>query len=224
MGVDAVALLRIPKLEAPRSAFGAAHLVQHRGKASLLHTFNRFDGTAADEHALAVRQLLGSTLDAHDDPRGILIFPDVCEPKARSYDAIVRELGSAGVWAPKVGLDHVPARYTHAKADSHESLVAQMVSNLGRDKATQLDMMAQVYLAVIGSTNGRADAVAEYAAILSEIKLAMGHELAQAYEASLRRKLEADSAAQVAHFERARQLHARVMGGSPTQPDKKKKR
>ena len=108
----------------------------------------------------------------------------------------MRELSSAGVWAPIVGLDHVPARYTSAKADSHESLVAQMVSKLGRDKATQLDMMAQVYLLVIASTNGRADAVAEYVAILSEIKQSMGEELARTYEASLRRKADADGATQ----------------------------
>src|SRR5689334_16015608 len=108
MGIDAVALLRIARLPAPKTSFGAEYLVQHRGDASLLHTFVGFEGTALDEHALNVRRILGDALDAHDDPRGLLIFPDVAEPRGRSYDAIVAELG--GPFTPVVGLDHVADR------------------------------------------------------------------------------------------------------------------
>jgi hypothetical protein len=215
MSIDAVALLGIPKLVAPRSALGAEYLVQHRGKASLLHTFNRFHGAAPDEHALALRQLLGPALDAHDDSRGILVFPDVCEPKGKSYEAIVRELEGAGVWAPKVDLDHAPARYTDAATDSHEGLVAKMLKKLGRNQATQLDMMAQVHLLLIDSTNGRADAVKDYQATLTKITAALGDEFARSYERSLRSKLDADRAAQTAHFERAQRLHARAEAGVP---------
>jgi hypothetical protein len=188
VSIDAVALLRIRKLAPPQDAFGGEHTVQHRGNASLVNTFNRFDGTAPDEHALALRRVLGSLLDAHDDSRGILFFPDVCEPRAKSYDAIVHEVGGAGVWAPNVALDHVPARYTAAPANSHEALVAQMVEKLGRDAATQLDMMAMVNLLVIEATGGRADAVEDYRATLVELTRGMGSDFARIYEQSLRNK------------------------------------
>lgn len=36
--------------------------------------------------------------DIHDDPRGVLVTPDVCEPRADTYDGIVRELEAAGRW------------------------------------------------------------------------------------------------------------------------------
>src|SRR6188474_379904 len=108
MGIDAVALLRISGLGAPRTPLGTEHYVEHRGDATLLHTMNRFEGAAPDEHALALRELLGAALDAHDDPRGILFFPDVCEPKGADYEAIASAVARAGVWAPKVGADHVP--------------------------------------------------------------------------------------------------------------------
>lgn len=34
----------------------------------------------------------------HDDPRGVFVSPDICEPRADTYDEIVQELGSAGRW------------------------------------------------------------------------------------------------------------------------------
>jgi hypothetical protein len=36
--------------------------------------------------------------DVHDDPRGLLVFPDTCEPEATTYDAVVAEVGDEGVW------------------------------------------------------------------------------------------------------------------------------
>ena len=32
----------------------------------------------------------------HDDPRGVFTVPDICEPKARTYDGVIEELGRAG--------------------------------------------------------------------------------------------------------------------------------
>ena len=191
VGIDAVALLRIAKLKAPRTELGAKLLVQHRLDATLLHTFQRFDGVAADEHALSLRQLLGAELDRHDDPRGILIFPDICEPKARSYEALVAEIADAGVWAPSVGADHVPARFSAAEPDSHDALVANLIKKLGRDAAAQLDMMAQVYLMLRGSTGDRADAVEGYAEALAQVTAAMGQGFAERYERSLGKKVDA---------------------------------
>ena len=219
MGIDAVALLRIRKLTAPPGAHAAEFFVEHRGKASLLHTFNRFSAATADEHALLLRRLLGPTLDAHDDPRGILLFPDVCEPKGRSYDAIVREVEAAGVWAPKVELGHVPERYTAAPADSHEALVAQMIEKLGRDVATQLDMLAQVHALIAEASGGSSGAARDYRAAVAAIAEAMGSEFTERYQAKLRQKVDAERAAQAAHFGGAQALLSNALA-----PSKKTKR
>ena len=215
MGIDAVAVLRIRKLKAPRDALGSQPMVDHLKDCSLVHTFVRFDSLAADEHALVVRRIFGAQLDQHDDPRGILFFPDVCEPKRKTYDAIVREVEAAGVWAPKVEADHVAARFTQAAPDSHEALVAQMIGAMGRDAATQLDMMAQVHLMVMGTTERRPDAVADYQAAMAQLTLAMGSEFAGRYERSLRAKVDADRAAQQARHEQMQQMWARAESGEP---------
>jgi hypothetical protein len=65
---------------------------------ALVLTFERFAGSPVDEHAARLRNELGSRLDAHDDKRGILFFSDVCEPSGQTYNAIVREIGTAGKW------------------------------------------------------------------------------------------------------------------------------
>jgi hypothetical protein len=215
VGIDAVALLRIAKLKAPRTELGAKLLVQHRLDATLLHTFQRFDGVAADEHALSLRQLLGAELDRHDDPRGILIFPDICEPKARSYEALVAEIADAGVWAPSVGADHVPARFSAAEPDSHDALVANLIKKLGRDAAAQLDMMAQVYLMLRGSTGDRADAVEGYAEALAQVTAAMGQGFAERYERSLGKKVDATVAAGQARIAQRQAWYEQAMSTPP---------
>jgi hypothetical protein len=215
VGIDAVALLRIAKLKAPRTELGAKLLVQHRLDATLLHTFQRFDGVAADEHALSLRQLLGAELDRHDDPRGILIFPDICEPKARSYEALVAEIADAGVWAPSVGADHVPARFSAAEPDSHDALVANLIKKLGRDAAAQLDMMAQVYLMLRGSTGDRAEAVEGYAEALAQVTAAMGQGFAERYERSLGKKVDATVAAGQARIAQRQAWYEQAMSTPP---------
>ena len=67
VSIDAVALLRIANLRAPRTALGAELFV-----------------------GLSLRRLLGTERDAHDDPRGVLFFPDVGAEFAAAFDASVR--------------------------------------------------------------------------------------------------------------------------------------
>jgi hypothetical protein len=203
MGVDTVALLHIGNLPAPRTLYGEL-LVEHRGDASLLHTFNRFRAAQPDEHSLVLRRVLGASLDAHDDPRGILFFPDVCEPQGNSYEAIAAEASNAGVWAPKVGADHVPARYTGAPSSSHEAIVARLIEVMGRDEATVLDMTAGVNLLLIQQTNGRADAMHGYRESIARVTAALGEGGARLYEKSLRSKLDRELAALTGHAGRGR--------------------
>src|SRR3954468_17814631 len=142
MGIDAVAMLRIPGLVAPKNSLGLAPGVEHRGSASLINTMIRFDELAPDEHAYHLRRSLGALLDQHDDPRGIFLFPDVCEPKSQDYEQIVNELAQVGVWAPVAPLDHIPLKYTNAPAGTHEALVLSLIRALGRDTALDLESMA----------------------------------------------------------------------------------
>jgi hypothetical protein len=36
--------------------------------------------------------------ELHDDPRGVLFFPDTCRLRGGTYREIVREVGYAGIW------------------------------------------------------------------------------------------------------------------------------
>src|SRR5690606_12973677 len=54
------------------------------------------------ELSLALHGLLGEALAEHRDARGIFFIPEVAAPRARSYEAVVEEVGEGGVWAPLV--------------------------------------------------------------------------------------------------------------------------
>ncbi len=126
MSIDSVVLFRIAKL----GSCGTTLRVRHRGDASLVHTFDKFERAAAEGQVTALRQLLGSALEAHDDSRGVFAFPDVCEPKTRKYEAIVDELCGVGVWVPKVAV--------RAKLGTHQSLLARLGEALGVAAAGEL--------------------------------------------------------------------------------------
>lgn len=66
----------------------------------LVHTGQSF-ALAPEELSRAVRALLGDALlDQHGDARGLFFIPDVAKPSARSYAAVIDEVGDGGVWAP----------------------------------------------------------------------------------------------------------------------------
>jgi hypothetical protein len=134
MSIDAMAVLKIPKLPAPKTEWGGSYLVYHRGDCSLLYTMAHFHGSAPEELALLVRQILGDGLDAHADARGIFFYPDVCEPLGDTYERIVAELQSAGVWAPKVAADFVPDPASlavhHEKAHAQSEAIQKRVDVL----------------------------------------------------------------------------------------------
>ena len=85
----------------------------------LVSTFARFAGLEADpEEGIAILSAYGAgLLLAHDEPRGFFFYPDVCDPRAQSYEALIAEVGAAGVW--------VPAR-VHTEAESLALMEAQM--------------------------------------------------------------------------------------------------
>ena len=68
--------------------------------AMLVHTFQPFE--VFEQNPSEAREWLaqfGDALpDVHEDPRGMLFFPDTCEPDSTSYDAVVTEVGDDGIW------------------------------------------------------------------------------------------------------------------------------
>jgi len=214
MSIDALVLLRIEKLAAPKFVTGVTLAVRHRGDASIVSTLTRFDARAPDEFALALCQMLGSALDAHDDPRGILVFPEVCEFRGRKYDTIVNEVTGAGFWAPKVAAGHVPTRYTKAAPLTHDSLVNEMIERMGRDAALEFDMIAQVN-ELSAAASGLPELVEEAALHLKKLTKKMGAEFSTRYQASLRDKVLEAQRAQAAHSDRMRDFDERARRGEP---------
>jgi uncharacterized protein (DUF2267 family) len=196
VSIDAVAVLRIANLVPPRTWFGTTHHVEYRGDATLFHMFDGFDAFDPDEHALGLRRRLGAALDAHDDERGILFFPDICEPKGTSYEAIVREVASAGRWTPKVDEDYLPQRWRGSPRYPLDALVGQLTAVVGREAAWKLEFDVLSKRMDLAGAPDRADAQAAFGASLDAIARIMGAEFAASWEATLNAQLEALQAAQ----------------------------
>jgi hypothetical protein len=121
MSIDALALLRIPGWQPAPELFAIA-----LGDAFLVPTTAPF-ASEPDELGLALRTRVGEALDRHTDPRGVFCVPDVASPTATSYDAVVEEIGEAGVWAPLVPSGYVPERLRNAVPGSFEAISGQIM-------------------------------------------------------------------------------------------------
>lgn len=202
MGIDAVAVLRISNLAPPSTGFGTTFLVQHRGDCSLLHTMQRFEGTPLDEHVLTVRRILGDALDAHDDPRGVLVFPDVCEPRGSDYVTIVREVEGAGGFGPMVTASHVPLRLTNAPAGSYDELVREVRERAGEEGELALTL-AEVSFMVAKADLSRRD---EYTRALDGLRATMGEGFVRRLEPLLERRFDETTASQHRFLRRVERL------------------
>lgn len=150
--MDAVALVKIPHLsltqslrpnpEAGPDAYVGVNALDVRivslDDGVLALTPFGFD-TEPDELALGLRKLLGDALDAHDDARGIYVFPSVARPRARTYEGVIDELGELGMWVPRVSLDNVPTRVAEAPADSFKAQVQDLMARVGPDTIGRLE-------------------------------------------------------------------------------------
>ena len=70
--------------------------------AVLVHTFQPYDVFANNPaEAFEWLEQFGDDLpEVHDDPRGLLLFPDTFEPTATTYDAVVAEMADKGFFVP----------------------------------------------------------------------------------------------------------------------------
>ncbi|MEP7122720.1 MAG: hypothetical protein ABJE95_17480 [Byssovorax sp.] len=131
MSIDAVALFR-PKQPAALAPYLDLDVDSEESNglyaealddgSVLVHTFQSyaaFESSSTEGRAWLAQ--FGEDLPLiHDDPRGLLFFPDVAEPGGRTYDAVVKEIGAAGIWIPATPLtaEEMAARQTQ--------LIAQM--------------------------------------------------------------------------------------------------
>lgn len=93
----------------------------------LVHTFQPYAAFEASPiEGRAWLSEFGADLPlVHDDARGCLFFPDVCAPRGRTYDAVVAEIESAGIWIPAVPL-------TAEEAQALEALMAAEADEMDR--------------------------------------------------------------------------------------------
>lgn len=111
MGIDAIALLRPKKKSLLRRH--SELLVPLEGGGVLFRTLMRYrDFEAEPETARAfLESELGCPLEeVQDDARGVLVFSDVAEPRATTYDDVVEEIGEDGFWVPLDGSRSARAR------------------------------------------------------------------------------------------------------------------
>ncbi len=92
MGLDAIALLRLPASDIRETACDRA-----LSDAVLVRLGVSF-ASEPEELVLALRQRVGDALDRHRDSRGVLVMPEVARPKATTYDEVVQEVGDGGAW------------------------------------------------------------------------------------------------------------------------------
>jgi hypothetical protein len=93
MTIAAIALVRLPASKIPeKSLFRALE------DGALVKVGASFDEDP-EELFDSLVDVLGDVIDEHDDERGVLMIPDVARPSAKTYDAIVEEIGEGGTWA-----------------------------------------------------------------------------------------------------------------------------
>ena len=116
MGIDAIAVLKVPlgaledrlgksgegdpdmpSLVFLRGADGRPLGVSALDDGALVYMGAQF-AAEPDELAASLRSRLGPALELHQEQRGVYIFPDVAEPRAKRYGALIAEMGEGGFW------------------------------------------------------------------------------------------------------------------------------
>lgn len=151
----------------------------------LVHTFQSYAAFEASPiEGRAWLSQFGADLPlVHDDPRGFLFFPDVAEPSGRTYEAVVKEIASAGIWIPAAPLSAEETRAREAgmvaqieaiqrgEGDDPDEDEGAMPFNMDALPALAQQMMASLGL---GSPEGPTDLQGMMAALQKQLMGAMG--------------------------------------------------
>jgi hypothetical protein len=65
--------------------------------------------------------------EVHDDPRGVLFFPDTVEPEAQAYAAVVAEVGEQGVFVEPTSADEAAAAVAGIDPELLQALATQLL-------------------------------------------------------------------------------------------------
>lgn len=76
---------------------------------------------------LWLAQLGEAMSEVHDDPRGVLFFPDTVEPEAQAYAAVVAEVGEKGVFVQPTSADEAAAAIAGIDPELLQALAAQLL-------------------------------------------------------------------------------------------------
>lgn len=171
MSIDAVALFR-PKspaalrpyldLDEESEESDGLYAEELDDGSVLVHTFQpyaAFEASPIEGRAWLAQ--FGADLPlVHDDERGLLFFPDSAEPSGRTYEAVVAEIASEGIWIPAAPLT---AEEAHARE----------VTSLAEGAAPGLDMEGLPAFAqqLFGSMNlGAAGAPGDMASMIATLQ------------------------------------------------------
>jgi len=169
MPIQALALLRLKTL--PTGS--APTRIERLDDAVLVYTGASF-ATEPEQLAEALAGLVGeSTLAEHDDPRGILFIPDVAAPKARSYEAVVEEVGEGGVWA-------APALDAYGAAPDLGALLGSMLAQLPPSLLSAASSAAQGDRGALDAVSAQVQALLGSSPQLQQLAGQLGGMLGQA--------------------------------------------
>jgi hypothetical protein len=112
MSIDAVAVFRpkvfeklLPYLDLDEDSEESTGLYAEKLEdgSVLVHTFQKYQGFVRDPRMARMwLAQFGEDLQlVHDDPRGILLFPDLLEPDGTTYEAVVEEAANECLWVPQ---------------------------------------------------------------------------------------------------------------------------
>ncbi len=140
MPADAIALLRPKDPEKLRPYLDlddddesdGLYAEELEGGAFMVHTFQPFAVFQGDhdEGRVWLEGLGDALAHAHDDPRGVLFFPDDKEPEGSTYDAVVAEVEAHGIWIPFATLGEAEAAERNARLAKDLEDAKRMVAAL----------------------------------------------------------------------------------------------
>jgi hypothetical protein len=116
MSIDAIAILNVPYLNACKEQSSqaartaavtpVAYPFKPVGSDATACSLGIGFGTEPEELAAYVRQVAGTTLDLHQDPRGVFVVPSVAwKSSYSSYQAVLDEVGELGQWVTKMSAE-----------------------------------------------------------------------------------------------------------------------
>ena len=124
-----------------KSLAGGAILVHELDDAVLVDLGQSIRDVEANELGAALRAHLGFVLDAHDDDRGVFLFPEKVRPDASTAAAVIEEVADFGEWAPLTtveiggGMPGIP--------DGLEAMMGEMLGGAGIDPSDMQGLFAQ---------------------------------------------------------------------------------